>query len=371
MNSVLIIAGEASGDLHGGPLLQSLKQRYPNLRFVGVGGVKMLPWIDKSLGDITTLGVVGYWEVLKKIPQMFQLRKKIISCIQEENIQHVIFIDYPGFNLRLATTLRKLFPYLGLHHYICPQVWAWKPRRIPTIGNLLDTLYCLFPFEAALFDAYKVNTQWVGHPLVDWVQPEVSRKVFCDHMGWPEDQKFITLLPGSRPDEIRRLLPVMLEAFDQWHATHPHDQWLLVLANTISLSDVETFIQARPIKIVTQYTYAARAYAHAAIVSSGTATLETAMLGIPMLAIYKLHPVTYFMAKQYVTLPYFSLANVVLGEKVIPELIQSEVTSDRLIAFLKTPDHKQALEVRRRIYDALGPSGAIERVVNHLGPRIT
>ncbi len=183
MTTLLVVAGEASGDLHGAELLRELKAREPGLRIIGVGGAGMTPYLDRKLADVGELGVVGFVEVLRHIPKLLALKKEILRVAVEEKIDAALLIDYQSFNLSLAKSLRKALPSVRLHQYVCPQVWAWKAGRIPVMGRLFDALYCLFDFEPRLFQGLPVEALWVGNPLVETVRPEVDRETFFHATG--------------------------------------------------------------------------------------------------------------------------------------------------------------------------------------------
>jgi lipid-A-disaccharide synthase len=368
--TLLVLAGEDSGDLHGAELLRELKARRPDLRIIGVGGPRMSPFLDRKLADVKDLAVVGFIEVIKHLPRLNRLFKQILAAAQEEHIAGALLIDYPGFNLRLAKALRKQLPAVTLHQYVCPQVWAWKKGRIPDLGTVLDTLYCLFDFEPELFRGYPVDARFVGHPLVEVVKPECDRATFFAEAGLDPARPLVALLPGSRKGEIQHLLPPMAELARRWRLARPKVQWVLPVAPTLDPAFVRAHLGDAPVTLVEGRTYAARAHADAALVASGTATLETALLGTPFAIVYKLNALTYEMAKRIVKVPYFGLANVVARREVAPELLQGEVNPERLgveLARLLEPD--TARRLRAGLSDVrghLGEPGAAGRVAEDL-----
>ncbi len=356
--TLLVIAGEDSGDLHGAELLRELKARRPGLRIIGVGGPRMTPFLDRKLADVKDLAVVGFIEVIRHLPRLNRLFRQILAAAAEEGVSAALLIDYPGFNLRLAKSLRRQMPTVKLHQYVCPQVWAWKKGRIPELGTVLDTLYCLFDFEPELFRGYPVDAHFVGHPLVELVKPECDRGTFFRESGLDPARPLVALLPGSRKGEIERLLPPMAELARRWRRERPEVQWVLPVATTLDPAFIHAHLGEAPVTLVEGRTYAARAYADAALVASGTATLETALLGTPFAIVYRLNALTYQMAKRIVKVPHFGLANVVARREVAPELLQDEVNAERLgreLSRLLDPD------VARRVRAGLG------EVRGHLG----
>lgn len=370
--TLLVIAGEASGDLHGAELLREIKARRPDLRIIGIGGDGMAPYLDRQLAHVKDLGVVGFIEVIKHLPSLNRLFKRILQAAGEEAIEAALFIDYPGLNLRLAKSLRSSMPAVKLHQYVCPQVWAWKKGRIPELGRLLDTLYCLFDFEPGLFKGFPVEAVWVGNPLVEMVKPELDREAFFSNTGLDPMKPLVALLPGSREGEIQRLLPPMAELAQRWRSDpdHRQTQWVLPVAPTLSDGCIKPFLNGTDILPLRSYSYAARTYADAALVASGTATLETALLGTPFAIVYKLNPLTYALAKAFVKLPHFGLANVVAGRGVVEELVQGKVNPDELSKVLaRLLDPVKAARIREdlgTVRQHLGEPGAAARVAEHL-----
>jgi lipid-A-disaccharide synthase len=330
----------------------------------------MSPFLDRKLADVKDLAVVGFVEVIKHLPRLNRLFKQILAAAAEEKITGALFIDYPGFNLRMAKALRKQLPAVSLHQYVCPQVWAWKKGRIPELGTVLDTLYCLFDFEPELFRGYPVDARFVGHPLVEVVQAECDRAAFFAETGLDPARPLVALLPGSRRGEIERLLPPMAELARRWRTARPAVQWVLPVAPTLDSAFVRAHLGDAPVTLVRDHPYAARAYADAALVASGTATLETALLGTPFAIVYKLNALTYQMAKRIVKVPHFGLANVVARREVAPELLQGEVNPERLgVELTRLLDPDIARHIRAELGEVrghLGEPGAAGRVAEDL-----
>ncbi len=372
MRPLLVVAGEASGDQLGAPLLAELKRRRPDLRLVGIGGPKMSPFLDRKLADVGDLSVMGLVEVLRHLPRLKRIFAQVLALAEEEDIGGALLIDYPGFNLRLAKALRKARPEARIHQYVCPQVWAWKKGRIPDLGRTLDVLYCLFDFEPALFKGFPVEALCLGHPLVDLVEPELDRAAFFKQNHLDPGLRTVALLPGSRSGEVQRLLPPFADLVRSWEADLRRErlQWVLPLAPSLEESWVAGFLEGTPIRLVKGCGFAARAHADAALVASGTATLETALLGTPFAVAYRFHPFTYLAGRMLVKIPYFSLPNIIAGREVVRELLQGEVTPETLTVVLEgllDPSKAEALRQElATLRDRLGAPGSAARVAGHL-----
>jgi lipid-A-disaccharide synthase len=372
MKTILVVAGEASGDLHGSEILKAIKLLRPDVRLVGVGGSLMTSLLDRKLADVSELSVMGFVEVIGHLPKLKRLFDSVLAAAIDEDIDGALLIDYPGFNIRLAKALKRATPMARLHQFVCPQVWAWKASRIPKLGNIFDVIYCLFDFEPKLFAGYPVEAIWTGNPIVETTLSEVSRDVFFASSGLDPNRPLVALLPGSRIDEIKRLMPPLVELVESWQLTQEWCaiQWVIPVAPTIKNSDFMPYIKNTNIKLVNGLSYAARAYANAALVCSGTATLETALLGTPFIAFYKLNKLTYLIAKRLVKIPYFSLANIVAGYGMVPELLQGDVSASRLGAELsRILDSNVGVHIRfelSKIRNRLGEPGAANRVARHL-----
>jgi lipid-A-disaccharide synthase len=306
---------------------------------------------------------------LSKFKRLFD---KIISAAIDERIGGALLIDYPGFNIRLAKALKRAIPGVRVHQFVCPQVWAWKAGRIPMLGNTLDVIYCLFNFEPKLFIQYPVEAVWVGNPIVDTVAVEVSRDDFFSLSNLDPNRPLVALLPGSRMDEIKQLMPPLVELVESWQNTQEQRaiQWVLPVAPTIKSGDLVPYIKNANIKLVNNLSCASRAYADAALVCSGTATLETALLGTPFVTFYKLNKLSYLIAKQLVKMPYFSLVNIVAGYGLIPELLQGDVNARRLsieLAHILDANIGACMRFElSKIHNLLGEPGAAKRVACHL-----
>lgn len=331
---LFIIAGEASGDLHGGHLIQQIKQIDPESEIYGWGGDRMEAAGMTLFKHYRDLAFMGFWEVVKnlgKIRQNFTLCKEQIRSYHPDA---VIFIDYPGFNLRMVPWVKKL----GIRtiYYISPQVWAWKAGRVKTIKKWVDQMITILPFEKAWYEKYDYPVQYVGHPLLDAIQHFKPDPSFRTEHGL-DARPIIALLPGSREQEIRQHLPIFLQSL-QGLKSH---QFVVAAAPNIS-KEVYSDYLVKPGSIVYNKTYDLLHAADLAIVSSGTATLETALFGVPQIVGYKGSVISYWIAKRVVKVKYISLVNLILEQPVVPELIQKKLT----------PEH-----IKQKVNELIDPEG--------------
>lgn len=333
-NHIVIVAGEDSGDLHAALLVEALKELNPELTFSGLGGQKMHAAGVELYRDLTKLAVVGYWEVIKNYSKFKEIFDFILQKITDLQPAAVILVDYPGFNLRLAKKLHSL--PTKVVYYISPQVWAWKTKRVHEIKQNVDRMLVLFEFEKNFYARFGLDVDFVGHPLVDTVRTTQSRSEYLKTLDLPEEKTTIGLLPGSRLKEIERHLPVMMETAELLHKELPI-QFLLIKAPSISRALLEDTVRKYNLElpIVEEDIYNAIGACNLCLVSSGTATLETAILGKPMVVMYKTSLPTWLLAKIFVKIPYISLVNVVAQKEVVPELIQYDASAQGLADAVK------------------------------------
>lgn len=373
---VLMVAGEASGDLHGARLLAELGALSDRLEVFGLGGERMAAEGLECLAESSEISVVGLAEVFRVWSRARQIFDQILDEVDRRRPRLAVLIDFPEFNLRLAKALHERG--VPVVYYISPQVWAWRKGRVKTIARVVDAVLVLFPFEAAFYEGHGVEAIHVGHPLVDEV-PELPQA--WDRPGdggAPGDEPFrIALLPGSRTSEVEVLLPVMLESVERLALDVP------VLARVVQaptiprkMIDEAVALSGLPVRIVSgREHYRTVADSHFALCASGTATLEVGLLGTPMAVLYRLGGWTYLMGRLLVRLPHVSLVNLVLGRGVVPELLQSrarpEVVAQTLLELLRDPAAIGAMrrglaELRTR----LGARGASERAAREVLRRL-
>ena len=361
-----IIAGEASGDLHGSNLVASIRQKDPNAKIRAWGGEKMRKNganVVKNYHDLAFMGFVEVLMNLKTILKNFNICKKDIS---EFNPDALILIDYPGFNLKIAKWAKK--KGYKVFYYISPQVWAWKRRRVYTIKKVVDKMLCILPFEKKFYDNYDVDCLFVGHPLLDEiakVEPVDKDKFYKANRLNPK-KEIIAMLPGSRKQEVSRMLTVMLEVVKMF----PNYQFVIACAPSLPVSYYKQIIGEKSnVRLVLNRTYQLLQLSSAAIVTSGTATLETALLDVPEVVCYKANKISYVIARQLAKVKYISLVNLIMDRLVVKELIQKDMTSsnirDEIQSLLNSSKRqKKLLEDYEELKYVLGNAGASDRAAD-------
>lgn len=327
---IAIVAGEQSGDVLGGALMQALRSQFANVRFSGVGGKHMLAQGLQSLADMERLSVMGLFEVIAHLPDIVCLKKEIVHFWQNDPPDLYIGIDAPDFNLRIE----KIMHQRGVKtvHYVSPSLWAWKQKRIEKIKGCVDLMLCLFPFECGIYQQHKVAVACVGHPMKDrlTLMPQtLARKQL--HLA--EHARYVGIFPGSRKGEISRLLPVFLESFQKLLDKDPHLYGLISLSSNHHRSLVEGILAAHPVvnvAIMQEESALLMNACDALMLASGTVTLEAALLMRPMCVAYKVHPITAMLAKRLLKIDRYSLPNLLAGEDVVCEWIQDTCTSDNI-----------------------------------------
>jgi lipid-A-disaccharide synthase len=328
--SVMFSAGESSGDQHAANMFLELKKHQPDIKGFGMGGAKMaLAGIDIRY-DSGSIGVIGVVEVLKHYGEIRRALKLIQQLVSTERPDLLVCVDYKEFNLKLARFAKQCG--VKVLFYVSPQVWAWRPGRVKTYGKAIDMMAVIFPFETTYYDAENVPVRYVGHPSVDKVHPQRSRLEDMAIFNLDECNPVIGLLPGSRANEINRLLPIMLAAAEILQARIPGIQFILPQADSISDELLESYMDRSPVKItvIKNQPYDVIQCCDVVMTTSGTATIEIALLNVPMVITYKLADLTYWLGRWLVNTPFIGLPNIILGKGFIKELIQHEATSENL-----------------------------------------
>ena len=328
--SIMFSAGESSGDQHAANMFLELKKHQPDIKGFGMGGAKMaLAGIDIRY-DSGSIGVIGVVEVLKHYGEIRRALKLIQQLVSTERPDLLVCVDYKEFNLKLARFAKQCG--IKVLFYVSPQVWAWRPGRVKTYGKAIDMMAVIFPFETTYYDAENVPVRYVGHPSVDKVHPQRSRLEDMAIFNLDESNPVIGLLPGSRANEINRLLPIMLAAAEILQARIPGIQFMLPQADSISDELLESYMRQSLVKItvIKNQPYDVIQCCDVVMTTSGTATIEIALLNVPMVITYKLAALTYWLGRWLVNTPFIGLPNIILGKGFIKELIQYEATSENL-----------------------------------------
>jgi lipid-A-disaccharide synthase len=371
--SLLLSAGEASGDMYAARLATEIKKR-ANVEIFGMGGEQMRAAGVDVITDYREVSVLGITEIISHLPSLVRAMRKLVAAARQRKPVLAILTDFPGFHLRLA---RKLKP-LGVKnvYYVCPQFWAWRPWRVRVVRRRFAKALCIFPFEEAFYGKAGVPTKFIGHPLVGMVAATLTRAQFAEKHGLDPARAIVMLLPGSRMGEIARHLPTMLAACAELRKTNLRETtqqpaFVIAVAPGIDLSHINRLVTASGIcaVVVQNETYDALAAADVALVCSGTATIEAALLDVPIAVVYRVTALTAILAKPLVRTKFFSMVNLIAGRQVVTELIQEKFTAEaaaqELRRLLDSEDARASLRTGLAdVREKLGPPGAVERAAD-------
>ena len=363
---VMMVTGEASGDLHGAHLMEAVHRIDPTIQFFGMGGEALKKAGMNLLYHNQSLSVVGITEVLLKLESIRKTLRGLKRSLDLERPDLLILIDFPDFNLRLAKFAHQRG--IPVFYYISPQVWAWRPGRVKLIARWVKKMVVFFAFEVPIYEAAGVDVEWVGHPLLDVVKPSLSKDEATQQLGLDPARPILGLLPGSREQELERLFPVLLDTAHLLQQEIPGLQFVIPLAPGLTKTSVSRWMENAwvPVKLVEGQTYDVMNLSDLLIMASGTATLEAAMLGKPMVIIYKVSSLSYWIGRLLVHVKHIGLVNLVAGKGIAPELIQKDATPERIareaLRILNDPTLRQEMtesmiEVRKN----LGEPGAVQR----------
>jgi lipid-A-disaccharide synthase len=365
----MVLAGEVSGDLHAAALVRAIRRKSPSAAFTGIGGPAMRAEGVETRCDIADLAVMGITEVVSRLAFFRRLFGELLDEARRERPDAVILVDYPGFNLRFAAAAHK--SGLRTVYYICPKVWAWQRSRIPRMASSLDLLLCIFPFEPAMFAGTGLRAEFVGNPLVDMVANERANP--APPLDWG-GEPCIALLPGSRRQEVERLMPVLAAAAARIDAARPGTAFIVPTPDTKIAGMVRSVLERaaeRPARcsVIDGRTYAALRQARAAIIASGTATLEACLLRCPTVVTYKVSAATAWFARRVIRIPYVGLVNILANRMVCPELLQEDATPDKLAGAVlplldDTAERTAMLEGMDSVNRLLGSPGAADRAAD-------
>lgn len=362
-----IVAGEASGDLHASEVVRELRKLDPSLETFGIGGDLLAREGMTLLHHASEMGIVGLFNVIRHLPMFRRVFDELIERIVAEKPDAVLLVDYPDFNLRVAKRCKELG--LRVIYYISPQLWAWRKGRVRHIARYVDRMIVIFPFEETFYQQHGVPVRYVGHPLIEQLAGvrKPARK---------PDRLRIALLPGSRRMEVKALLPAMLDAIEILRRDGNVEAYV-IQAPTIAHEELEQMMDERgvAVPILPHDRGEGVAAADVALSSSGTATLESAILGTPVVVMYRLSRLTYMLARRLIRLPHFSLVNIVAGRNVVPELIQNEVNGERIAAEVRTlvaaGNYEKVCTALAEIREKLGTPGASSRVADEIHAMVT
>jgi len=363
---LLLSCGEASGDLYAGALTRELRALEPAIAVAGLGGPRLAAAGGALLEDYRELAVTGLTEWIGKLPRYMAAMKKLVGFATAERPDALVAIDFPDFNFRLARRVKQLG--IPVIYYISPQIWAWRPKRLQTIRQIADRVLVIFPFEEDVYRNGGVPVEFVGHPLVELAAPSAPRARFLPAHGLSASASTVAILPGSRPNEVERILPDLTAAAARIRAAVPDAQFVVARAPHL---DDRLFAAVRAaglpsIAIVEGDTDAVLASADVALTASGTATVQTALHDTPMVIVYRLSPMTYRIGRRLVTLDTIGMVNLIAGSKIVPEFVQDAFTPEAVAreAISMLTDRERAAAIRAglaRVREKLGGAGASRR----------
>jgi lipid-A-disaccharide synthase len=369
-DEIMIVAGEASGDLHGSRLVAELRTMVPSIHFSGMGGDELNRAGVELLCDAAKISVVGVFEVISHLGDILAAQRVLRRRLSRGNIKLLILVDLPDFNLLLARRAKKLG--IPIFYYISPQIWAWRKGRVRTMADRIDRIGVILPFEESFYRSHGVDAHYVGHPLLDSVVTQFSTEEFKSRYAIAPGVRVVGLLPGSRVKEVKRLLPLFLDAAREIsEKSSERFSFVIPRASTISEDELDRcglagYRDLLDIRVVSDHRYELMASCEAVITASGTVTLELLLLNTPMIVTYKLSPLTYWLGRMLVRIDYFSLVNLIAGKRIVPELLQDEVTAPALAKWLDKLlyDERTAYSMRRdfkTVRKLLGEPGASRR----------
>jgi lipid-A-disaccharide synthase len=367
--TLLIVAGEVSGDMHAALLLEALRRRDPSIQAFGIGGDRLRAAGMDILYDVRDTAVMGFSDVVRRLGFFRRIFKELLTLARERRPDAVLLVDYPGFNLRFAAASHAAG--LKVIYYICPQVWAWNRRRIPRMAAVVDRLISIFPFEPAVFAGTRLRVDYAGHPLVDEIHEALAGMPAA--LPWSGEPR-IALLPGSRTQEIERLLPALCAAATLIEQQQPGASFLIAAPSAAQGTLIRRLLETLPqrptrLAVVEGGMREVLRQARAALVKSGTGSLEAALIGCPAVIVYKTSPLTYWLGRKVVTLDHIGIANLIANRRICPELLQNEATPAAMAHALlplvdDTPERAAMLKGYEDVRTLLGAGGATEHAAD-------
>jgi len=368
---ILIVAGEASADLHAARALAELRVLRPGVHAFGVGGPRLREAGLEVLAPAEDISVMGLTEVLPRLPRIIGILRALVRAASERRPSAALLVDLPDFNVRLAARLKKLG--VPVVYYVSPKIWAWRQGRARKIARAVDRMLLIFPFEERVYAGTGLRTRFVGHPFAEKPEPGPKER-YRDQLGLAPGRTTVALVPGSRPSELRRLFPPMLEAAERLRVTHPDMQFVVPVAPTLPRAVLEAYLAAHrtlDVTLVDGRTEEAVGASDAALVKSGTSTLESALMLRPMVVVYRLAWLSYLVGRLLVKLAHFSLVNILAGKGLVPELLQGQASGERMAAEIEKllgdgAARDRQLEGLRAVRASLGEPGAPRRVAEEI-----
>ena len=364
INTVFIVAGEPSGDIHAAKLVSALKVISPKTKFFGNGGDKMAESGVEIIHHINDLSVMGFIEVVKHLPRLLHIMKNTLSAIKNIKPDRIILVDYPGFNLRLAKKIKKLKMDIPVTYFILPQLWAWKESRIKIMKKTIDQSISIFPFEAEWFNSRGLDTFYAGHPFIEKNYDLDDKTKFFNKHNFKQDRPIIVLLPGSRQQEIDFHWPIFLKTVAILNKKTPGVQTIVVKYNNVTLNPVPAHIK---IEVSMR---SAMKYGTAAISSSGTATLECALENLPTVVCYKMSYINWILFNFFGEVKYISIVNLIANKRIIPEMIQHKMNpynlTKKILPYLDIKSNKRKATIKKykKLRNKLGSTGVFDRIAN-------
>ena len=363
--NILIIAGEASGDLHGSALISELRKADPSIQVFGIGGDKMKSAGMNILYPIDRLAFLGFAEVIRHLPFIKKVQREILKLVKEKEIKNAVLIDYPGFNLSIAKKLKR--SGINIYYYISPQIWAWGAGRIEKIRSLVNKMIVVLPFEKEFYSKNNVSVEYVGHPLLERIDDVklLSKTEFYSKFKLDPSKDIILILPGSRKNEITRIFPDALKAAGKLMSEF-NLQTVVACSDNIDVEAITKIESDVPFKVIKDHNYDLMNLAKIGIIKSGTSTLEAALFSLPMVIVYKTSFLTYMIGRNLIKLDNIGMANIIAGEKIVPELIQNKASAQNIYLECRKLLSDKALysSIRQslaKIKEKLGSPGASKK----------
>jgi lipid-A-disaccharide synthase len=365
----MISCGEPSGDLYAGALAVEIRRRQPDAAIFGLGGQRLMAGGGELLADYRGLSVTGLVEAIRVLPKSLSTFNRLVDAARTEKPDALVLIDFPDFNFRLAAAIRKL--RVPIIYYISPQLWAWRRSRMKVMKRLVDRVLVIFPFEEQIYRDAGVPVQFVGHPLVDLARAQEPKDSFLREIGLDSERPIVALLPGSRPNEVERLLPIIRDGVAKLGAQLPQAQFVIARAPSLDdrlFSGTNWPGGVHPVEVLARADDVL-AISDVAITASGTATVQAALHGRPMVVVYRLSPLTYRLGRRFLLVEHVAMVNLIAGRRMVPELIQDDCTADNIATETLSllTNHERAAAMRRGLSDVcakLGGPGASGRAAD-------